>query len=698
MNHSSKHSFTRAILTLWAVVYIIFFNCPLLSSAFLVSLNETSAASSDQTAPVDLLPVSPKRPGPHMQHAIRMVCQDPAFQLTLENWRESRASAFLRQWAASTRHKVDGRGLIESLATVYLGRSEFDCTIRSTHACTVTCPEVVALVSDPVEARALYFVLTSARHYLEIMEGVDHALLAAQVNVGQWTDSMARTMFWTQDSDHDKVLKATVALVNQFIPFVLFTIAPMVPFHFKQNELEKQLDDLDKDLKWKELGEEASKAALQELNDKKEKLTEKIGDAQKLADWTKSGYNAVALGAPTLGIPGTALNKWDGYERAPATNVAELGLAVSQLVSEARGKNAQAIQETFRGKAMDAEGHTMLGNILDSGNFIAVDSQMIHLWTGEQVEKRLTDALKYRVLSEALKSQGVYIHCTKDMDARTCQGDRRGPQKLKACIDGRVCYLNKWNGRGYWWRHHVEEPFGTSQMADWPFLVRPEEIIKSSYKTYQMLKETPDALNGFMKNANMFAAHDFLDASVAGAFFIPVCINDRFHQNAKHEMTLWDNFNQNSEQKTLPCSCGLNWGDETESFWRETGLAKAPQNKRYRTTMCPKQLKKKMDDGSKLERFVADCRLGIHYSGMIKGYKETPHEHCEAVLPLIGRHGKGPDDIDPFLRLALECKAGLHKTSVKKKARVECQPYLKKEGFEDLTLKSNPMAAKWGFT
>lgn len=330
-------------------------------------------------------------------------------------------------------------------------------------------------------------------------------------------------------------------------------------------------------------------------------------------------------------------------------------------------------------------GTTMLSQVLESGAFLSVTGQMLHQWSGPQVERRLTDALKFRIMSEAMKCQGVYIHCTKDMNAFTCEGDDRGPQNLKACIDDRVCYMNKWSGRGFWWRHHVEEPFGADQMGDWPFLVDPENIIISSYKTYKLLKGTSgNKMDKFITKDDLITPQNFMDAATPGAFFLPVCVNDRFHQNTPlDDHNLWDNFSQSSEKKTLPCSCGEFWSDETEGIWRDTGLATAKHATKYRTKFCAKQLSKKIPD-NKLERFVAECRLGVsNRGGFFDSYVNERHTHCDVVIDLLTKLGKGPDDVNPYLRLALECKAGLHVTSVRHKPRKECDLYLT-TGYEDL--------------
>ena len=625
--------------------------------------------------------------------AAASVCQSPEFELTLENWRNSAANEFLSRWAYDFigNREYSLRGILGSIANGYLGRNDFHCNLGTSHSCMVTCNEVVSLVADPQEARAIYFIFTSARHYLEIMEVADHALLAAQVNVGQWTDTMAHKFYWSSETDHDRVFRLTISLIGSFVSFLMFTFAPMIPFHALEKEIEAQLAEIP-DNAQAPVGAAMDQAAL-DLISKKEGLEKKLTIAKTSAKWAEVGYNAVGNGVPVLGIPGAQLMTWEGYEKASVLNIAELGLAISQLVSDTRAKNAKAIEEAFSGRVIDGNGGTILGKIIESGAFLSTNAQMLHQWSGAQVEKRLTDALKFRILSEGMKSQGVYIHCTKDMNAFTCENDDRGPQNLKACIDDRVCYMNKWSGRGYYWRHHVEEPFGVDQMGDWPFLVTPEDIIISSYKTYKLSKGGKQ-MQKLINQDDLISPQNFLDASTPGAFFLPVCINDRFHQNTPlDDYTLWDNFNQVSEKKTLPCSCGEFWGDETEGFWKDTGLAMSKHEKKYRSSFCPRQLTKKMGD-NKLERFVADCHLFVSKQGMFNKYKDGKHPFCDVVMDIVNAHGRSPEDMNSYLRLALECKIGLHVTSVKGKPKKECEMYMK-TGFDELINKKHPNFAEW---
>ena len=284
------------------------------------------------------------------------VCKTPEFDLTAANWRDSKASTLLKTFALENAGSKDyaARGLIGSLAHYYLGRQEYHCSMGQSHACMVSCNEVVSLVADPAEARALYFILTAARHYLEVMEVADRAMLAAQVNVGQWNDAMSVKFFWTNETPHDRVFKLTIGLMSSFITFMFFTFIPLIPFHHAENVLQGKLNALEKG-ETTLTGISADEANLLLINQKKE-LQEKIIKAKATGNWLNVGYNAIGNGLPILGIPALEFWSWEGYEKAQVHNVAELGLAVSQLISESRGKNAKSIVEFFSGRLVESDG------------------------------------------------------------------------------------------------------------------------------------------------------------------------------------------------------------------------------------------------------------------------------------------------------------------------------------------------------
>lgn len=53
-----------------------------------------------------------------------------------------------------------------------------------------------------------------------------------------------------------------------------------------------------------------------------------------------------------------------------------------------------------------------------------------------------------------------------------------------------------------------------------------------------------------------------------------------------------------------------------------------------------------------------ECRLGIsHAPGFLNrnGFKNKRHPHCDVVLDILVRLGAGPIEVDPYMKLGLEC-------------------------------------------
>lgn len=73
-------------------------------------------------------------------------------------------------------------GLIGSLASEYLKKTNFMCSIDTAHKCAVECQEVVRKVLDVEDAKIIYFTLRSAQHIAEVTKivhvGVSRSLFA----------------------------------------------------------------------------------------------------------------------------------------------------------------------------------------------------------------------------------------------------------------------------------------------------------------------------------------------------------------------------------------------------------------------------------------------------------------------------------------------------------------------------------------
>lgn len=246
-----------------------------------------------------------------------------------------------------------------------------------------------------------------------------------------------------------------------------------------------------------------------------------------------------------------------------------------------------------------------------------------------------------KTLNAALNSQQVYITCTHDYrrtftsyqpsveskpPAGSCKRDNSGPQDFKACINGYVCYLYKWNNRGWALSWRNEKIFGSDFIDEEPWSTNITDIITSSVSAYF------DGVRGYGGRdmsalgrgifSSLSADHNvesLWDPTTPGMFTVPVCFSKynwatvidgyRFPQNG-----LFDTQPRNSI-KNLPCNCGP-WGRDTEIVWKEIGLWNAGTGKDrkyftdYTTSKCGYQIYDKIKDP--IERYVAFCRVHVH--------------------------------------------------------------------------------------
>lgn len=129
-------------------------------------------------------------------------------------------------------------------------------------------------------------------------------------------------------------------------------------------------------------------------------------------------------------------------------------------------------------------GSTPLSRLIGAGGYLPTTSDALAQWTGPEAERKITRSLLLKVVDGALKSQTLWISCTKDFyttgarknsyseakyPTTTCRRDLSGPQDLKECVDDYVCYMYKWDSRGVPFTHQVERPYGLADLAEAPF-------------------------------------------------------------------------------------------------------------------------------------------------------------------------------------------------------------------------------------
>lgn len=98
------------------------------------------------------------------------ICYSKEFQPTMENWWLSGATEWLKEYTLMNHESESYKklGLIGSLASEYLKKTNFKCSIDTAYKCAVECQEVVRKVPDVEDAKIIYFTLRSAQHIAEV--------------------------------------------------------------------------------------------------------------------------------------------------------------------------------------------------------------------------------------------------------------------------------------------------------------------------------------------------------------------------------------------------------------------------------------------------------------------------------------------------------------------------------------------------
>lgn len=206
----------------------------------------------------------------------------------------------------------------------------------------------------------------------------------------------------------------------------------------------------------------------------------------------------------------------EGEVAAPEKNAADLMMYIQQSTASIRVKLHRTVEFIFAGQDVDTAGKkalnsklnfifiltlstgaTSFSKLIGAGGYLPVNDKALAKWTGSEVEENITRKILLKAIDGAFKSQRIWISCTKDfrtteprknsysraeVPTTSCERDRSGPQDLKECVEGYVCYLYKWDARGSAYRHQVERPYGIDEMTDAPYGV--------SVKVYPHLPHT----------------------------------------------------------------------------------------------------------------------------------------------------------------------------------------------------------------
>ena len=288
-------------------------------------------------------------------------------------------------------------------------------------------------------------------------------------------------------------------------------------------------------------------------------------------------------------------------------------------------------------------------------------------------------------MNEALVSDTTYITCMVN-DGRkpyqfgprvgpmTCERDFSGPQDLKACVDGDVCYLYKWKQYGTlnmfvpFKQEHNDKPLGIGEWNVEPYYTNATDIITSSVRSahdgldsFRLKKDgSPVLLTEKDKSSFM----DIAKTSTPGAFMVPVCYSD-YNWNTRlsparprgwFELPFAAN-NPYCHEHTLPCYCGP-WGKQTTAVWESIGL-KGSYSQKMR---CAKKIKKVIKNP--MELFIAQCRIGVSFN---KGwfwrnvdkilYRHLRHHNCDKVIGVLENFEYHTfEEIPSTVRWILYCK------------------------------------------
>lgn len=102
------------------------------------------------------------------------ICKSRPFAPTQLNYIRSGADDWLKNYTLENRDRdyFKKHGLVSTIAFDFLGDTNFKCAIGVQNSCTVQCPNIVGHIEDLTLARRVYFVLSSAGHFVSAVDMV----------------------------------------------------------------------------------------------------------------------------------------------------------------------------------------------------------------------------------------------------------------------------------------------------------------------------------------------------------------------------------------------------------------------------------------------------------------------------------------------------------------------------------------------
>lgn len=341
---------------------------------------------------------------------------------------------------------------------------------------------------------------------------------------------------------------------------------------------------------------------------------------------------------------------------------------LAHMVQSSGRASRKLIQDRINALFM-AQSAEELTNLFAMGSFLPADRNALGKWTASTLESTLTKSLFLKTVNLAWKTQRVYITCTSHLISKPntntislksaaaenfCENDNTGPQNMKACIQNHVCYLYKWNDRGFPIAHHNEAPFGLETLRADPWNVVPRDIITSSFLSAQTGLSDLSLLGNTSTLAYGPGPEFLTQPTTPGLFTIPICNTPKSWAGPVDGYNMFaSDANTHSAWKSLPCYCGA-LGADTRRIWEALHLDSASPAARheYIRHLCPRQINAKLKDP--LERYIALCRLGVkRRSGLIRTGQDGL---CEMVISVLEHRKIGSvEEIDVEVKKGLMC-------------------------------------------
>ncbi|KAG0129761.1 hypothetical protein HOY82DRAFT_563377 [Tuber indicum] len=504
---------------------------------------------------------------------------------------------------------------------------------------------------------------------------------------------MAKALHWSENSDSERTHELLIDYLTIFIQAVIASATAWVPgssiltfaeeswklSQVNVDALQNHIREIELATYYQVVAEQILEAQ-QEANRRKELYDRLLARGAKklLADrkWYQAASPWLGIVAPRVAFDAASKYTFEGAEGSVERNTEKLLLYLKGTGEFTRRKLGDGVDELFKGIDVDKEGATSFSKLIGSGGYLPSTSEALSAWTGPEVEEKLTRNFMLKALDATFRSQEIWITCTKEFKTvkpradstsiakyptNICHKDMSGPQDLKECVDGHVCYMYKWMSRSNSYSNHrVEYPFGMQDIRDAPYDVDPKDVIYSSVMTYmeQHKKDAapprPLSLASF-KDAT--SSKKVWDARQPGFFTVPVCMS-QYNFNTPIEPTGKTScfLGSDCRHRTLPCNCGP-YGSETKSLWKDVGLWDLSAAKNYRKEHCSRQIRERIEDN--LEKYTAHCGIGIRNQGIARKKAIGANVMCGPILEQLREADYPPlATMSPTLRTRLLCLAG----------------------------------------